>query len=73
MREPVKTGTCLGCRAKSFLACFNCSYMKEGLAAQENVDMLTGPINLGEEVPNEVGASESEPGCIAGDPEVVNA
>jgi hypothetical protein len=47
--------------------------MKEGLAAQENVDMLTGPINLGEEVPNEVGASESEPGCIAGDPEVVNA
>jgi hypothetical protein len=47
--------------------------MLEGQVDQENVDILSGNINLSEEVPRENRTSESQQGSAAGSNASVNA
>jgi len=63
--NPIKTGVCVGCRAKSYEQCNKCAYLMEGLVDQQLVDVLMGPIDLSEEVPIENSTSESQQGCLA--------
>ena len=67
MNIPVKTGYCQGCRARSTESCLGCSYMKEGYAAQENVEALLGPINFTEEGNDADSTHEQERESTAGD------